>query len=101
MDARDPPLFRLWPLFFRTLCFGMLLMGTVVAAAGAIAVAILYTSHTVAGFSLGTGLLFIAGCATFSVAGFRGFKLRSRLNVEAEISKTADDREKLEQWVNR
>lgn len=80
----------------------MLLMGTLVAAAGAMgAVAILYTGRTVAGFSLGTGLLFIAGGATFSVAGFRGFKMRSRRDLEADISKTADDRDKLEQWINR
>jgi hypothetical protein len=102
MDPRDPPLFRLWLLFFRTLCLGMLLMGSIVAVAGAmIAVAVLYTGRTPPGFSLGSGLLFLTVGTTFSVAGFRGFKMKSRRDLQADILNTASDRDKLERWINR
>jgi hypothetical protein len=80
----------------------MLLMGSIVAVAGAmIAVAVLCTGRTSPGFSLGYGLLLLALGTTFSVAGFRGFKMRSRRDLQADILNTASDRDKLERWINR
>jgi hypothetical protein len=53
------------------------------------------------GLSFGYGILSIALGLTFAIIGVRGFRIWTRRGVDAEISKTSSDRERLERWINR
>lgn len=103
MDSRDPLRIRLWFLAFRALSLGLLVIGVLAAVFGIIiaVVALLPQTQPTPGLSFGYGLLCIALGVTFAVAGVRGFKMRTRRDVDAELSKTSSDRNRLERWINR
>lgn len=103
MASPDPIVFRLWLIIFRTLSLGMLVMGALATIGGAIiaVAAVLPEAQRIPGVSLGYGVLSIVVGVTFVVIGFRGFKMRTRRDLETDMSKTASDREKLERWINR
>ncbi len=81
----------------------MLFMGALAPAVGAViaVVSLLGVVRPTPGLSLGYGLFFVAVGVTFSVVGFRGFKMRSRRDLNADIAKTTSDRDQFEQWINR
>jgi hypothetical protein len=107
MNSRDPPLVRLWCLAFRALCLGMLLIGALAVVVGAViaVVSLLSLAPPVPGLSLGYWFLFatvglaFAGSASAVLKCARGAIWRR--DMEADISKTASDRDRLEQWINR
>jgi hypothetical protein len=103
MDSPDPILIRLWFLGFRALSLGALVMGALAAVAGVIvAVAsLLPRAQPSPDLNFGYGVLFIIGGVTFVLIGVRGFKMRTRRDLDADISKTASDRDSLERWINR
>ena len=78
-------------------------MGVLAAVVGVIiaVVALLPRTQPTPGLSLSYGVLSIALGVTFVVAGVRGFKMRTRRDVDAEISKTSSHRDRLERWINR
>jgi cytochrome c biogenesis factor len=103
MDSPDPILIRLWFLGFRVLSLGVLVMGALAAVAGVIVavVSVLPRTQPSHGLTLSYGVLFIVGGAAFVLIGVRGFRMRTRRDVDADISKTASDRDSLERWINR
>jgi hypothetical protein len=103
MDSPDPILIRLWFLGFRVLSLGALVMGALAAVAGVIVavVSLLPRTQPSPGLTFSYGVLFIVGGVTFVLIGVRGFKMRTRRDLDADISKTASDRDSLERWINR
>jgi len=103
MDSPDPIMIRLWFLSFRVLSLGALVMGALVAVVGAIVavVSLLPRTQPSPGLTFGYGVLFIVVGVTFVLIGVRGFKMRTRHDLDADISKTASDRDSFERWINR
>jgi hypothetical protein len=103
MESTDPLLVRLWVLAFRTLCLGALLTGALAMVVGVIvaASALLPRTQPSPSLSIGYGVVSIALGIIFAVIGVSGLKMRTRLDVDAEISKTSSDRDMLERWINR
>lgn len=103
MESSDPILIRLWFLGFRALSLGAMVMGALAAVAGAtIAVlSLLPRTRQSRGLTFGYGVLFIAVGVTFVLIGVRAFKMRKRLDLDADVSKSARDRDSLERWINR
>jgi len=103
MDSPDPIMIRLWFLGFRVLSLGALVMGALAAVVGAIVavVSLLPRTRPSPGLMFGYGVLFIVVGVTFVLIGVRGFKMRTRRDLDADISKTANDRDSLERWINR
>jgi hypothetical protein len=103
MDSPDPMMTRLWFLTFRVLSLGAAVLGALAAIAGVIVavVSVLPRTQPSPGLTLSYGVLFIVGGAAFVLIGVRGFRMRTRRDVDADISKTASDRDSLERWINR
>jgi type III secretory pathway component EscS len=103
MDSPDPIMIRLWFLGFRVLSLGALVMGALAAVVGLIVavVSLLPRTQPSPGLSFGYGVLFIVVGVTFVLIGVRGSKMRTRRDLDADISKTANDRDSLERWINR
>ena len=103
MDSPDPMIIRLWFLSFRVLSLGAVVMGALVAIVGVIVavVSVLPRTQPSPGLTFSYGVLFIGGGVTFVLIGVRGFKMRTRRDLDADISKTAADRDRLERWINR
>lgn len=103
MNSTDPLLVRLWCLALQTLSLTALLMGALAAVVGVIyaVAALLPLTLPTPGLSFGYGVLSIAFGITFTVIGVHGFKMRTRRDVDAEISKISSDRDRLERWINR
>jgi hypothetical protein len=102
MESSDSLPFRLWSLFFRTLSLGVLIAGALAALLGTLTVILAIVRRSpVPGFSLGLSLLFIVGGAVLVLMGLRGFRIRTRRDLEAELAQTAADRDRLERWINR
>ncbi len=96
-------LVRLWSLTFRTLTLGVLVIGALAAVVGVViaAAALVPRTQPTPSLSFGHGILSIALGLAFAVIGVRGLKIWTRRVVDAEISKTSSDRERLERWINR
>ena len=94
---------RLWFLGFRVLSLGALVMGALAAVVGVIVavVSLLPRTQPPPGLTFGYGVLFIVVGVTFVLIGVRGFKMRMRRDLDADIAKTANDRDSLERWINR
>ncbi len=94
---------RLWFLSFRVLSLGAVLMGALAAIAGVIVavVSLLPRTQPSPGLTFSYGVLFIVEGVTFVLIGVRGSKMRWRRDLDADISKTAADRDRLERWINR
>lgn len=103
MDSPDPILIRLWFLGFRALSLGALIMGALVAVAGVVVavVSLLPRTQPRPGLTFGYGILFIVVGTPFVLIGVRGFRMRTRSDLDADVSKTASDRDSLERWINR
>ena len=95
---------RLWFLGFRVLSLGALVMGALAAVVGVIVAVVSFflpRTQPTPGLTFGYGVLFIVVGVTFVLVGVRGFKMRTRRDLDADISKTANDRNRLERWINR
>jgi membrane protein implicated in regulation of membrane protease activity len=103
MDSPDPIKARLWILGFRILSLGALVMGALVAVVGIFVAVVSVLPKTLQspGLTFSYGVLFIVVGATFVLIGIRGFQMRTRHDLDADISKTAGDRDRLERWINR
>jgi hypothetical protein len=103
MNSRDPLLFTLWLLGFRSLCFGLVVMGTLAALGGVLVavVSLLPGTRPIQGLSIGYGALFIVVGVTFAIIGVCGIRIRTRRDLDQDIEQTASDRAKLERWINR
>jgi cytochrome c biogenesis factor len=103
MDSPDPLMTRLWFLIFRVLSFGAVVMGTLAAVAGVIVavVSVLPRTQAPPGLTLSYGVFFIVGGVAFVLIGVRGSRMRTRRDLDADISRTASDRDSLERWINR
>ena len=103
MELHDPIMIRLWFLGFRVLSLGALVVGALAAVVGVIVavVSLLPRTQPSPGLTFGYGVLFIVVGVTFVLIGVRGFKMRTRRDLDADISKTANDRDSLERWINR
>jgi uncharacterized YccA/Bax inhibitor family protein len=103
MDSPDQMMTRRWFLSFRVLSFGAVVMGVLAVVAGVIVavVSVLPRTQPSPGLTLSYGVLFIVGGVAFVLAGVRGFRMRTRRDLDADIAKTASDRDSLERWINR
>src|SRR3984957_11203452 len=103
MDSPDPLMTRLWFLSFRVLSLGAVIMGALAAVVGVIVavVSVLPRTQPSPGLTLSYGVLFIVGGVAFVLICVRGFRMRARRDLDADISKTASDRDSLERWINR
>jgi membrane protein implicated in regulation of membrane protease activity len=103
METSDARLFKLWSVGFRTLSFGVVVLGALATlfGAGIAVVASVSRGASTPGLSFGSGVLFSAAGVVFVMIGNRGRKIRRREDLVAEIDQTAKDRDKLEQLINR
>jgi hypothetical protein len=103
MDSPDSFLFRLWLLGFRTLSLGLVAMGVLATIVGTALAVLVVARHLPpsSGFSLGTSLIFVLVGVTFVLIGVRGFRIRKRRDLGADIAQTASDRDKLVRRINR
>jgi hypothetical protein len=103
MESPDPIMVRLWFLGFRVLSVGVLVMGALAAVVGVVTavVSLLPRTKPTPGLTFGSGVLFTVVGVTFVLIGIRGLKMRTRRDLDADIAKTASDRDSLERWINR
>jgi membrane protein implicated in regulation of membrane protease activity len=94
---------RLWILGFRILSLGALVTGALVAVVGVFVavVSVLPKTQQSPGLTFSYGVLFIVVGTIFVLIGIRDFQIRTRRDLDADISKTAGDRDSLERWINR
>src|SRR5262245_15945063 len=91
---RQGVLFKLWLLGFRTLSFACVCLGSV----GALAFAV---SAFLPGQSVAMDLFAAAMAALIAVFGMKGLAIRSRDEVDRDISALGERRDKFERWINR
>ena len=101
MDSPDPTMIRLWFLGFRVLSLGALVMGALAVVVGVIVAVVSLLPRTQPSASHLVTASSASRCVTFVLIGVRGFKMRRRRDLDADISKTASDRDSLERWINR
>jgi hypothetical protein len=91
---RQSALLKLQLLVFRTLSFGCVCLGSV----GALAFAV---SAFFPGQSVAIDLFAAAMGALIAVVGIKGLAIRSRDDVDRDISTLSERRDKFERWINR
>ena len=103
VKSRDSLLIHLWLLSFRALSLGVVVLGVIAAVGGTVTalVAVLPRMQSSPGLKFSTGVLFAIVGVTFVWIGVRGYKIRTRRDLDADISTTPGNRDSLERWINR
>jgi hypothetical protein len=102
VNSSDSALFKVWSLGFRALSALAILVGALGALVGLGMMVLSLLPRLGSDFANFTTGAFVAGLGIlFTLIGWRGVKIRTRANLDAEIAQTEADRSRFETWVNK